>query len=302
MASVAIIQSAEIDAEKWNRCVEQNINGLIYSRKEYLDALCDNWSGLVVDDYSAVMALPWRRKPGIKYYYEPAFIQQLGLIGEEQHISDIVSFIYSFAKYGDINFNFSNINIAKNLSATQRTNLVMNLSKAYVTIASYYRKDLQLNLKKAKKENLIYSTDADVSLAISLYQHHYQQKLDNATDKDFSNFKFLCLQLQQQQMCLVRKVTGTNGELLAIALLLKDDKRIYNIANTTTGAGRKTEANHFLLDSIIREFSAQNILFDFEGSDLPGVKSFYEKFGAANQPYFHYHHNQLPALLKLFKR
>ncbi len=72
--------------------------------------------------------------------------------------------------------------------------------------------------------------------------------------------------------------------------------------NTTTQKGRDEEANHFLLDKVIKEFAGQPLLFDFEGSDLPGVREFYEKFGAINQPYFHYHYNGLSWPLRLLKR
>jgi hypothetical protein len=53
---------------------------------------------------------------------------------------------------------------------------------------------------------------------------------------------------------------------------------------------------------ILKEFSGRNLLFDFEGSDLPGVKEFYECFGPIDQPYFHYHFNDLPFPLNLVKK
>ncbi len=61
-------------------------------------------------------------------------------------------------------------------------------------------------------------------------------------------------------------------------------------------------ANHTLLNEVLKEFSERDLLFDFEGSDLPGVKEFYEYFGPVNQPYFHYHFNYLPFPLNLIKR
>ena len=91
-------------------------------------------------------------------------------------------------------------------------------------------------------------------------------------------------------------------ELLAIALLLKDDNRIYNLANSTTTLGRKTEANHFLIDNILKEFANTTFIFDFEGSDLAGVKIFYQKFGAVEEPYFHWHFNNLPWWIKWMKK
>jgi hypothetical protein len=121
-------------------------------------------------------------------------------------------------------------------------------------------------------------------------------------DRDFSNFAALAKKLAEKKMCFTRKITDNNGALLAIGLFLKDKRRIYNLVNTTTDEGRLKEANHFLLDEVIREFAGQSLLFDFEGSDIPGVKAFYEKFGGTDQPYFYYHYNKLPALLRLFKK
>jgi len=48
--------------------------------------------------------------------------------------------------------------------------------------------------------------------------------------------------------------------------------------NATTEDGRKSAANHFLIDQLIREFCEEEWLLDFEGSDLEGVKHFYQSF------------------------
>ena len=66
---------------------------------------------------------------------------------------------------------------------------------------------------------------------------------------------------------------------------------MYHLLNTTFPEGRETHSNPWLLDQIFREYSNRNLLFDFEGSDLPGVKTFYKKFGGHVQPYFHYRRN-----------
>ncbi len=116
------------------------------------------------------------------------------------------------------------------------------------------------------------------------------------------NFQVLCKQLSEEHMVLVRSVSDKNDELLSIALFLKHNNRLYNLMNSTTGNGRKMESNTFLFDSLIQEFSGTDLILDFEGSDIPGVKSFYEKFGAINQPYTRINFNTLPLPLRLFKR
>lgn len=300
--NIQILAADKIDKSKWNKCVTESENGLIYSQYDYLNYVCDNWHGLVINDYDSVMALPWRKKFGIRYLYQPAFIQQLGVIGNDAaHSNDMLTSMQSFIKYGDILFNYLNTDLAKTTSAAKRINLVIDLSCEYNTISTNYKKDLAANLKKAGKENLHISKEDDIPLAISMYKKLYQQRINNLSDDDYLKFKSLCILIKKDGMCFTRKVEDENGQLLAIGLFLKDSKRIYNLMNTTTDEGRSKEANHFLLDQVLREFAGSNLLFDFEGSDLPGVKSFYEKFGAVEEPYFYYHYNNLPKLLRLLK-
>ena len=161
---------------------------------------------------------------------------------------------------------------------------------------------MKKNLKAAKKNNPLLSTDFSLETAIELFQANYESRMPHVSKAAYKNFTLLCNELHKRQMLFTRTAINNKKEILSIALLLKDNKRIYNLMNTTTMDGRNLKANHFLIDEIIREFSGTNLLFDFEGSDLPGVKEFYQNFGPINQPYFHYHFNSLPFPLNLFKK
>ena len=70
----------------------------------------------------------------------------------------------------------------------------------------------------------------------------------------------------------------------------------------TQKQGQHALAGHFLYDSLIKEYSQTGLIFDFEGSDIPGIKHFYKSFGAIEQPYSRIHFNRLPYLLQLLKR
>ena len=298
-----LIPSAEIDTEKWDHCINQSSNGLIYATSAYLNFMCDNWHGLVIDDYRVVMPIPWRKKMGLRYGYVPAFMQQLGVIGniETIHLTKSMQPVHTFLSLADIHFNFLNTKVQDHFPVFPRTNLVIDLVTGYENIYSRYRNDLKENIRKAESEKLVYA-DGSIQEAISLYYEYYSIRMQHIKKEDYNRFQSLCELLQGNNQCFVKTVRDTNGEILAIGLFLKDGKRIYNIMNTTLPEGREKEANHFLLDKLIREFAGQSFLFDFEGSELPGVKHFYESFGAVNQPYFHYHFNGLPWLLRLFKR
>jgi hypothetical protein len=290
---IKILSSQNIDPHKWDRCITENANGLIYSSTTYLNAISDNWHGIIIGDYSAVMALPWKRKLRIRYGYTPPFIQQLGIIGSVsmEELAQVLKLFYRFFPHADTSFNFLNTSIQQILPVITRHNFVIDLSVGHDQIKSNYKTNLKENIRKAANESLLYS-EGEITEAIKMYHSHYHERLKkHIREKDYANFSSLCQTLSLNNQCFARSVTNDENEILAIALFVKDNKRIYNIMNTTTQQGRHKEANHFLLDKVLQEFAGQSLSFDFEGSELPGVREFYESFGPVNQPYFHYHYN-----------
>lgn len=295
-----ILPSSKIDADKWNNCILSSDYGMIYASTGYLDAMADQWHGIVIDDYRAVMAVPWRIRFGIRYAYMPAFIQQLGLTGAYTagDMNAVIRTLPDFVSLADIHFNYRNTEITGHPGVTAKTNFIIELSDGYEKIYSRYRKDLKENIRKVS--GLHYSGNS-VEPAVALYRRQYQGRIREVSAEDYYRFTQLCHQFKEQGGCMVRSVQDDRGEVLATAILLKDSRRIYNIMNAITREGRQRDANDFLLDRVIHEFAGQSLVFDFEGSELPGVKAFYEKFGATDQPYFYYHYNGLPWFLRWLK-
>ncbi len=300
---IKILASTRINKSKWDHCVASNTNGLIYSSTEYLNAMSQNWHGVVIDDYAAVMALPWKRKFRIRYGYTPPFIQQLGLVGKasNEEFTRILHLFYKFFPLADVNFNFLNTNIQQLLPVIPRNNFVIDLSMGYDLIKSHYKHNLKENIRKAAHESFIYA-EGNVQEGIHMYHSHYHERMKkHIKEKDYKHFSQLCESLYKKEQCFARTAMYKD-EILAIGVFLKDNKRIYNIMNTTTQKGRDKEANHFLLNQVLHEFAGQPFLFDFEGSELLGVREFYENFGPINQSYFHYHYNGYSWPVKLLKK
>ena len=303
-SSIRYIPRAEIDIEKWDRCIDEAGNGLIYAFSFYLDEMAENWEALVVRDYEAVMPLPVKRRFGIKIWPHVRFVQQLGIMGSVSpgQKSEIINAIILHLTYGDLYLNYANGWLTTKFDMKPRTNFILDLSPPYAAISSRYKGDLINNLKKANRQFLKYEAEEDIAKAVQLFTHHYSPATVGVTAEDYEKFDKLCMILHEKEMVFCRKVTSSEGDILAIGLFLKDKKRIYNIMNTTTQEGRTSEANHLLIDQLIREFSSQPLILDFEGSDLPGVHYFYSKFGPSNQPYFHYHIGAPKALSHMVKR
>jgi len=296
-----IIPSHNIDKQKWDACIHNSSNPLIYAYSFYLDQMADNWHGIIINDYKAVMPVCWRKKWGIRYAYDVPFIQQCGWFQSVpgNYAEILIKALFSFCRYGNYSFNYNCHTGMDKINPC--TNYILDLSATYNSLKEHYSNDLANNLKKATREAFIYTME-DHHVAIDIYRQIYHSRMPHVSDKDFDRFIGLCNFLYATNEVVVRKVCNSNNELLATALLLKDKNRLYNLMNSTTAAGRKTEANHFLFDNIFKEFAGSQLIFDFEGSDIPGVKSFYEKFGAVNQPYYKLHFNHLPFPLNKLKR
>ncbi len=302
---IRINASTDIDPEKWDNCVAKNTNGLIYAQHHYLNHLSNNWSAIIIGDYEALLPLPWNSKWGIKYYEAIPFIQQLGLIGtiDASQISIILDLIVGFAKYGDLFFNFSNLALAKSVPSVAKMNLVLDLKQDYGAIVQYYKKDLKNNLEKAQKFQPVYLVSHNIAKKLTEYQHQYNNRFNWIDKRDFKHLAQVLAFYQSKDQCIIRElIDQTTNELLASAILLKDEKRLYLLINTITALGRTQSSNHFLIDRIIREFANTNFVLDFEGSEISGVQEFFKNFHPVSQPYFHFHHNQLSWPLKLLKR
>ncbi len=290
-----ILASEKIDQVKWDDCIEHSPNVLVYANYEYLNTLCDHWAALIIGDYETVLPLPWRNKWGIRYLYAPAFIQQLGFFGNLNNLnhSEIWRSIFEFAKFGDLFFNYQNEDLLLDRGIIAKTNYTISLRQTYPEIAADYTQDLVKNLQKSAKKNLHYSSELLIENCVSLFQKQYQERFPHLTNESILRFKQICLKFSKDGRCITRTVYAEN-ELVSTAILFNHCHRLYLIMNATNETGRTLAANHFLIDQIIQEFSEEELLFDFEGSEKKGIKAFYESFHPANQPYFQQSYNKLP--------
>jgi len=296
------VKRESIDIAKWDHCIDKAHNGLIYAYSVYLDNMAKQWDALILNDYEAVMPMTWNKKWGIKYLYQPALTPQLGIFSStnisEKIIGAFMKEINFHFRFAEIFFNYNNYYPSFSI----HHNFILHLNRPYNELSSYYEKDLQKNLKRADRFHFIYTTTYNLKKALSLHQEQYKNRTPYMLDKDYAHFQKLCFQLIQTKEAMIRAILDEENELLSIALLLQKRNRIYLIESTTTDKGRKMQANHFLLDAIIREFAGKDITLDFVGSDIPGIAHFYENFGSGDQPYFFYRFNHLPWPIRLFKK
>ncbi len=306
--SIEYIPYKNIDKEKWDACIKNAINGLIYAQSFYLDNMSENWDALILNDYEAVMPLTWKKKWGIPYLYQPAFIQQGGIFFKEKISGEVIQSFISMAfarfRFAEITFNYTNLNFKPSVyfKITERNNYIISLNKPYQELYKTYHPHFTKSLRRIKKLDLCYTCSIDFTAAIELHKELYLKKINSISGKDLLGFKNICGKFLKNGNLLIRQAHSQNGKLLATVLLLKDTKRLYNIISCITKEGKKKEANYFLYDKLIEEFSNSALLLDMEGSDRKGIADFYKKLSPVNQPYPFIKYNNLHPVVKLFKQ
>jgi hypothetical protein len=297
-SEVQILRSHELDFKKWDNCVASSPNCLVYGLSEYLNFTADNWTGVVVDDYASVMPVPWRRKLGVTYSYCVPFLQQSGIFSTHSgwSVDSAKSAIASICTYGDYYFNFGQ----QDEFLPAMTNFILPLEGSYDELQRRFTPDARQIISKCKQSSMAYAT-GEIDEAVSLYAAICRARL-KISAQQYDSFAQLCKTLAAKDAVVVRKVTDPKGNTLSIMLLVKFQKRLYNVLNSTTDAGRELRSNYLLYACAFEEFENQDYLFDFEGSDHPGINAFYRQFSPVNQHYYRYHFNDLPLIARILKR
>lgn len=73
------ISYSEIDKLRYDKCIDNSVNGNIFALSWYLDTVCQNWDIIVDEQYKCVMPLPYIIKKGKKHLTQPILCNQLGI-------------------------------------------------------------------------------------------------------------------------------------------------------------------------------------------------------------------------------
>jgi hypothetical protein len=221
----------DIDPGKWDACLDKAKNGLIYGYSFHLDHMARHWDGLVLGDYEAVMPLPWNKKYGIHYLYQPAFTATGGVFGNDLDEPLIGQFIQAVPKKFrliEINLNAGNIFSIPSGFSVLRNNYVLPLNNTYEALYDKYRDNIKRNIKKAKDAGCVVQTKIPVEDIIKLAAARLPGKV-NTSDRDFQQFQSLYQVLQERQQAITYGIFSAAGELIASCAYFFSNGRAYYI-------------------------------------------------------------------------
>ncbi len=296
------LKNREIDYAKWDDCIQNAANGNLYAKSWYLDVVSPEWEALIWDDYEFVMPLPYRKKLGISYLYQPLYCQQLGIFPKPP--ADIAMEFFNTItqnySYFDIQLNASNLP-PKNFRKIQplpRKNFLLHLGTDYEVIYSGYSTNTKRNLAKASKNNLGLLPGISLEEYMKFKAANLPVKLSAGKLK---NLRQLIAFGQHKGFGRIYGVYSPANELCAAVYFCRFKERVIYMNAVSNEQGKKLGAMPFLIDNFIRENADRNLTIDFEGSMIPGVARFYEGFGASPETYYRIRSKRLPFPIKLLR-
>lgn len=301
---ISYLPQANIDKQKWDHCIDNAGNGLIYAYSFYLDAMSKNWDALILDDYEIVMPLTWNKKYTIHYLYQPFFCAQLGIFGNNISSKIVKVFfenIPSKFKYWDFYLNKDNLFSLLSFPMYERSNYVLLLQNTYENLAANFAQSHVRNIKRALKQGNMVKKNIPITDVISLAQVQ-TKKFSPITEKDYNNFSKLFEILKKKKMAVTYGVYSANDQLTASCAYVFSHNRAYYILVGNHPDGRTSGASHLMIDHFIKEHAGENLILDFEGSNISSLAFFYKSFGSTLEKYPGIKMNKLPAIAKLFRQ
>ena len=298
--SIQYVDHHQIDPTKWDSAILRSPHPLAYGLFEYLNAVCESqWDALIYNDYEAIFPLPFKKKFGIKYIIQPVFCQQLGAFGSNVNVrtNDFLSAIpkrflrvrLQLNPYFDQTNEIESIQtkpagiIASSGKLTTKTNMTIQLSQPLD-----YNKDCKKNLHRLAELPIEYKINAiSIREAIDTYRKAWGKQNPELGGEHYQLFANAC---SEKLSFTVTAHHQKEGTLLGAAIFLitpENTKRsLHSVCAGPTEAGKSIGVMHGIIDFILNRYKGENMLFDFEGSSIASVASFYKKFGANEEPFF----------------
>ena len=300
--TIQLLSRTSIDDEQWDACVAASANSRVYGFSWYLDAVADQWKGLVLGDYEAVLPIPHNRKLVLRSIYTPIFAQQLGIYAQvalsPQMVGEFMQAIPT-KKFHKISIAFTNETgiLLPQKNRTPLTNLVLPLDASYEKIYEGFSKNTKRNIKKSQARNLKVIADLNSTQLLELFKQNRGAELNNPPSFYEAMGKIMTAAADQKIGTFYGAV-NVHAEIEAALFVVTVGQRIYNLFPVNTAPGRENGALFLLFDELIRVYSESNNTLDFEGSMIPGVARFYGGFGSQEETYYRWEEENMNALLK----
>lgn len=301
LRQIRLLRNEMINISRWDECIMSAFNGMIYGFSWYLDIVSEDWEGLVLGDYEAVMPLPVKRKLGFKYVIQPIFTQQLGVFSPQKITPELLLHFINHIPYKYINLTFNVYNILpENIKLQkERVTYELDLIQTHEVLSTRYSNNTKRNILKSKKAGTLVSKGLAPQEFIKFVSDTFVENKIGLKKQHYNMLRQITIFALRNRIGNIYAAHNSTNSLCAVALFLTTHHKTIMLVNAGNAEAKANGMMFHIIDEYIRENSNRNLILDFEGSVLEGVARFYKSFNATPSTYNHLIKNKLPYLIKL---
>lgn len=281
----------QIDDDRWNAAISTDPTKLLYGFTWWLDAAAaGRWHALVLDDYRVVFPLPYARSVGkIIQIRRPPFTQQIGPWGDVRpgDVERLLRAVPRTALRFDLPLreNLPALSLPTEFTSRHRTNYVIDLTQPWEAVRQAFQRILRRKLRKHAEPVVL--TQTHPNTIIDLYAPSAGAKA-GLKAVHYTRVTALMKACAQRSAAQIVRLDCPSHGLLAAGFFPTHRGRLINLFAASSPEGYQKEGMARLLVHLMRGNDHHSpTLFDFEGSDLPGVKEFFKSFGPVDRGYTH---------------
>jgi hypothetical protein len=289
------LKHPEINLQKWDTCIQNAGNSLVYAESWFLDIVSPNWEALVLEDYEYVIPLQIKKKYGISFLVQPPMTQQLGIFSKNKIDEGLIENFIKKISYRSFHLDFNEQNPFP--KGIKQHNYVLNLDKDYNAIFSSYSNNTKRNLKKTDNSSIEIRAELTADEFLKFY---YTTEKKYATEPDSKVNKLIQESLKKNKITLYGAYNKDNQLISSLCLLHSTQRLIYWLP-VSNKEGKETSAMFRIVNEIIRKYANSNFILDFEGSNIKSIAFFYQSFGAELRHYFEVKHWSVNDFIKFLR-
>lgn len=288
-----LIDRKHIDIERWDSLVEHTPGASVFSLSTYLDAVAENWSVIVDEEYTSGMALPFAVRFGVKTLYTPIFARYSEWLGNPVESKELVEEIRKCFPEAQFNFNGQ-------LPDTRSAEFVYQTIEAGIEPEKMGSQAKRM-ISKFERSGMAITESNDDEEVLARIRKELPQKVSALNNKSLDRLDQLITGLRKKGLVTILEVKDKDRTVGGL-FLVEFNGRILYLKGAFTEESKKEGAMYGAMDYAIKKANIKGMTFDFGGSRVEGVRTFNCNLGGKDQSYFEYRWDNAPRWFRWLKR
>lgn len=287
-----LIEQSNIDRTRWDQLVSNDENASIYNQSIFLDKLAENWSLLIDDDYSVGLPVPFTIRLGVKGIYTPNFIRTLdwvGLNGDNKKLVLTQSTAILKSK-----FKLCQLRMLTTPFIGMNSELVFQKLSFSASLNSQAKR----SIKKFEKSNLKIQ-EVGIESILPIITEELGLKVAGVKEIDLNRFESLLKNYPSSKLTLIG--VSENDCVLGGLIFIRWKDTLHYVKGGVRKEAKHNGAMYAMMDAAIKIALKENLIVDFGGSNVSGVRQFNCSFGAEDVHYSEWKWDHSPLWFRCLK-